>query len=308
MNKRLMAVALMLCAIPAAAQMTAQQYKENYERQIRNVGYAGVGVETILNRWEEAAPDDGALLVGKFHYFLEKGTTSKVLVKDQTRYLGNDPVISVPDSSGKKVNYFEEYFYDEELFGQAQQAIERAIQLYPNELAYRLDKITSLTDYEKESPDMAAAALSELVDYNRKSHPSWTYEGSPVDQDVFLSLIQQYCYSFYRIGTPNSLDSFLALSEKMAKLYPKNPEFQNNIGTYWLVVKKNNRKALSYYNKVIKLDPDHYAAIKNCVLLARSEKDTKLEKKYLPMLVRVTESESERMSAQARLDYLSGKR
>ena len=308
MSKRLIALALMLCTLPAAAQLTAEQYKENYERQIRNVGYSGLGVETILNRWEEVAPDDGALLTGKFHFYMEKATTSKVEVKDMTRYLGEAPVVSIPDSTGKTVNYFEEFFYDEELFGLAQQAIDRAIQLYPDELTYRLDKITSLSDYEKESPDMAAAELSALVDYNRSAHPAWKYEGSPVDQDVFLSLVQQYCYNFYRIGTPNSYDSFLALSEKMAKLYPKNPEFQNNIGTYWLVVKKNNRKALSYYNKVIKLDPNHYGAIKNCVLVARNNKDTKLEKKYLPMLVRVTDSESERMSAQARLDYLNGKR
>jgi len=308
MSKRLIALALMLCTLPAAAQLTAEQYKENYERQIRNVGYSGLGVETILNRWEEVAPDDGALLTGKFHFYLEKATTSKVELKDLTRYLGEDPVVSIPDSTGKMVNYFEENFYDEELFGQAQQAIDRAIQLYPDELSYRLDKISALSAYEKESPDMAAAELSALVDYNRSAHPSWKYEGTPVDQDFFLSIVQQYCYGFYRIGTPNSYDSFLALSEKMAKLYPKNPEFQNNIGTYWLVVKKNNRKALSYYNKVIKLDPNHYGAIKNCVLVARNNKDTKLEKKYLPMLVRVTDSESERMSAQARLDYLNGKR
>ena len=155
---------------------------------------------------------------------------------------------------------------------------------------------------------MAAAALASLVDYNRSAHPAWLYEGVPLEEDVFLDLVQQYCSNLYRIGTPNSYDSFLALSEKLAKLYPKNPEFQNNIGTYWLVVKKNNRKALSYYNKVIKLDPDHYGAIKNCLLVARSSRDTKLEKKYLPMLIRVTDQESERMSAQARLDYLNGKR
>ena len=308
MNRRLIALLLMLCALPAAAQLTPEEYKENYERQIRNVGYSGLGVETILDRWAEVAPDDGAMLLGRFHFCLEKSATSSVVVKDMTRYLGAEPVLSVPDSTGRKTNYFEEYTYDEELFGQAQQAIDRAIQLYPDELSYRLEKITSLTAYEKESPDMAAAELAALVDYNRSAHPAWTYEGTPVDEEFFLSIIQQYCYSFYRIASPNAYDSFLSLSEKMAKLNPKNPEFQNNIGTYWLVVKKNYRKALTYYNKVIKLDPNHYAAIKNCVLVARNMKDTKLEKKYLPMLIRVTESESERMSAQARLDYLNDKR
>ena len=48
------------------------------------------------------------------------------------------------------------------------------------------------------------------------------------------------------------------------------------------------------YNKVLKKNPDDYATIKNCVLLARNDKNVKLEKKYLPMLIRVTPDETEK--------------
>lgn len=41
--------------------------------------------------------------------------------------------------------------------------------------------------------------------------------------------------------------------------------------------------------------------------MARNDKNVKLEKKYLPALVRNAASESERMQAQARLDALSKK-
>ena len=58
------------------------------------------------------------------------------------------------------------------------------------------------------------------------------------------------------------------------------------------------------YNKVLKLKPDDYAAIKNCVLLARNEKNAKLEKKYLQKLVEVTTDETERTSAKVRLQAL----
>ena len=58
------------------------------------------------------------------------------------------------------------------------------------------------------------------------------------------------------------------------------------------------------YNKVLKKKPDDYAAIKNCVLLARKDKNVKLEKKYLPMLIKVTPDETEKATAQARLSVL----
>ena len=62
-----------------------------------------------------------------------------------------------------------------------------------------------------------------------------------------------------------------------------------------------------WYNKVLKIEPDNYTAAKNCVLLARTEKDTKLEKKYLPALIRATDSEMERASCEARLAVLNKK-
>ena len=61
---------------------------------------------------------------------------------------------------------------------------------------------------------------------------------------------------------------------------------------------------MNYYGKVLKINPKDYTAIKNCVLMARKNKDVKLEKKYLPMLIAVTEDDMERASAEARLKAL----
>ena len=55
---------------------------------------------------------------------------------------------------------------------------------------------------------------------------------------------------------------------------------------------------------MLKIKPDDLTAIKNLVLMARSSGNVKLEKKYLPMLVKYTDSEAERMSAKARLEKL----
>ena len=75
-----------------------------------------------------------------------------------------------------------------------------------------------------------------------------------------------------------------------------------------LIAKKNDKAALKYYNKVLKKEPDNYTAIKNCVLMARRDKNVKLEKKYLPMLVKYSPDETEKISASARLEALNSKK
>lgn len=152
---------------------------------------------------------------------------------------------------------------------------------------------------------MASSALAGLIDYNAVSHPAWKMGDEVIDAETFEAAVQEYCFAFYTIGSPASYEAFLSLSEKMVNYNPKSTIFLTNIGTYWLIAKNDTKKALKYYNKVLKLDPENYTAIKNCVILARKDKNTKLEKKYLPMLIKYTEDEREKASAETRLKALS---
>ena len=89
----------------------------------------------------------------------------------------------------------------------------------------------------------------------------------------------------------------------MSEIDPKNPSFINNIGSYHLLVKEDYKTAAKYYNKVLKSHPGDYTAIKNCVLLARKQKNEKMEKKYLQMLAEHG-TQSDQLSAKARLQQL----
>ena len=309
MMKRLLtaAIAIAAAAISLSAQTTSADFKARYETQVKRVGYDGHGVETLLNRWSEAFPEDVDMLLGKFNLYLGQSVHTEVVTKDQDRFMGEKPMLTLKDSLGRDVNYFQETFYDDSLFALSAQAIDKAIKLNPDRMDLRFFKITSLLGYEKESPDMAAAALASLIDYNGTAHPSWKYGDEAAEKDLFETGIQEYCATLFSIGSPTSYEAFRSLSEKMLKYSPDNPLFMTNLGSYFFAARKDNKTAAKYYNKVLKKEPDNYTAIKNMVLMSRKDKNVKQEKKYLEMLLKYSPDEIERQSAAVRLNAMNAK-
>ena len=288
--------------LSAAAFAQTDRYEQRYDLLVSKLGPAGVGVETLLNNWEKADSTDSKMLMGRFNYLFTKAQSMQVVVKDKKKYLGMDPIISVKDSTGTDVYYYQEMFYDDDLYGQAIKVADRAIDMHPEMLDFRFLKANAYMAYEKESPDMTRSYLLALIDES-VSRKVWLYGDEPADAAFFSDAMLEYCFTLYSIGSPAAMNAFLVISERMAELDPDNPAFLNNIGTYHLIAKEDYKTALKFYNKVLKSHPDDYTAIKNCVLLARKQKNEKLEKKYLQMLV-LYGTDSEKIAAKARLQQL----
>lgn len=275
MKRVLTVVILMLAAVVSMAQ-TADAFRSQCERQMRVAGVAGPGVETVLDKWAAAYPDDPAMLEARFNYYLAKSQSERVLpLVGKKRFLGEEPLFTLRDSTGAPVPYFRVPEYDDSLFRMSQQAIDRAIALKPESLLYRFDRISALTSYEKDSPDMAATAVLDLIDYNSKEHPSWEYEGVPVSAEQFKAYIQQYCFVFYRIGSANSYEAFRIVSERMLRDDPRNTNFLDNLGSYWQVARRDDRKAAKYYRKALKIDPDDDVAKKNLSIIEKNKQSNK---------------------------------
>jgi tetratricopeptide (TPR) repeat protein len=280
MKKLTLAIAAIALCAAAAAQTTQEEFQTRYERLVRNLGYDGVGIETLLDRWEEAFPDDAAVPVARFNYYFYKGRRTEVVARPGLRrYLGQEPTLTLKDSDGNDVNYFEESFYDEDLFGEAMKILDAQIAAHPDELRWQYMRITALAAYEKESPDMAAAALKQLIMRHATAHPAWTLDGEPAGADIFQQGVGEYCANFFEMGTEAGYEYFREISELMTKYFPRNSVFVANLGSYWFVAKGNDKQAAKYYKKALKIDPDDEAASRNLKIIERRQAQAKGKKK-----------------------------
>ena len=301
MRKLIFVTVFMAMTVSAMAQ-TAERYRQRYELLVSQFGPAGVGVETVLDNWAKVDSTSADFLFARFSYYFTKAQTTEVVSRPEKKYLGMDPMLTLKDSTGTEVNYYQVNVFDDELYGKSMRAIDKAISLYPEMLDYRFLKANAYIAYEKESPDMALPYLLDLA--GREKERKWTYEESPVQEGLFEEFMQEYCYSFYSIGSPAAYDAFLTLSQKLASVYPDYLDFSNNVGSYYMIAKEDYKSALKQYSKVLKKDPANYTAIKNSVLASRKMGNVKSEKKYLQMLAEHG-SETEKLAAQGRLTQLS---
>lgn len=303
MRRVLVAAALLLMHFTAFAQTDSERYEQRYEMLVSKLGPAGIGVETVLNNWEKVDSTNAKMLLGKFSYLFTKAQSPQVVIKQSKKYLGMEPILSLKDSLGNDVYYYQENVFDDQLYGEAIKAADKAIALWPDRLDFRFMKANAYISYEKESPDMTLVYLQNLISENNTRKTPWDFDETKADSDFFEDAMQEYCFTFYSIGSPASYEAFLKLSQLLSKLYPENMGFVNNIGSYYLL-QQEYKTALKYYDKVLKKHPDDYTAAQNGLLASRKMKNIKQEKKYLELIVKYG-SDKDRMMAKGRLDALN---
>lgn len=281
----LIAMALPLLA-SAQGTPSAADFLRRYNTLTEHVGAAGVGVETLLDKWQAAYPDDVQQMLARFNFCFTRSRTTQVIQLDRDRYLGQQPIIPFTDSLGVKRNFFEDPVYDDDLFAEALQCLNQAIAARPHRLDFRHLRIDALLAYEKETPDMGLQALKELADKHFREHTPWEYEGlSSVSDEQFKAFMQDYCVALFQLGSESGQEAFKSLTEYLLTYCKNEPLYVNNLGSYYLV-KRDFKKARKYIDSVLKKHPDDPTALRNGVLLARASKDTKLEKKYRSLMAK----------------------
>ena len=279
MKKIFVVVVLALVSVCVYAQDQSAVLERRYNLLVEKVGFAGIGVETVLDAWERVDSTNLNMQLGRFRYYLTKGQTISVVAKPEKKDLGLEPVLTLKDSLGKDVYYFQEPFFDDALYGQAMKSLDKVISLAPDRLDFRFMKANTYITYEKGSPDMTLSYLSGLCDEAAARTKDWTFGQEKKGRDFFADAMQEYCYNLFLIGTPSSREAFVTLSRKLNGIFPEYLDFLNNIGSYQLM-SQDYKGALKTYGKVLKKDPGNLTALQNCLLAARRMKNAKLIEKY----------------------------
>ena len=309
MKKILILLVGLVALLPLSAQEvdSREEFLRRYNNLVERVGADGLGVESLLDKWAQAWPDDTNQQLARFAFCFTRSRTVRMEQMDRDRYLGQAPLLPMKDSLGNKINYFQVYDFDDEQFGAALQAITKAISAKENQLDWRFSKIDALLAYEKEEPEMALRELKALVDYHFTRKPDWEHEQlETVTPEQFNAFMQDYCVALFRIGSDTSVEAFRNLSEHLLRYAKNEPLYLDNIGSYYLV-KKDYKKAQKQFDQVLKKHPGDMTALKNCILISRTKKDLKMERKYLALMAANADNETDRLSAQVRLEALGKK-
>ncbi len=298
---------LFFTLISLNAQNTDKEFQDRYNLLVSKLGYDGVGIETLLDKWEQKSPDNVNMLAAKFSYYFTKSIEYKTEDKSESTYLGAKPILSLKDSLGRKHNFFSVEYFKADLFKRAMEYIAKAVQLYPNNLSLREAEIRAYMRYEKENVLISKTKIIQLIDYSYdKSIKNWDFlEGNSVW--TFDELIQSFCYDYYKIASPSAYEAFKEVSEKMLQFNKKNSAFIDNIASYYFVYKKDFSKAKSLYNRALRYKKDDLVAIKNLILLSRKISSERLEKKNLKKLIEYSKDSLEINSALARYNFLKNK-
>ena len=258
--------------LAAALGAKAQDCQALYNRLVERVGYAGVGVETVLDKWEKADSTDINMMVGRFSYWFAKSRRDTVEMMDCKKYLGSKPLVALKDSTGAPKNYFEVQYYDDTAFGNGIKWLDKAIRRDNTRLDVRMLKADALVAYEKGSPDLTLQLLLDVIKENFTKNSKWEYPGEKVDATFFDQQIQNICFILFSQGTEGSYEAFKTISATMLKYEKNNANFLCNMGAYFQSAKGDDKKAATYYKKVLKTDPDNEVAKKNMDLIARKAK------------------------------------
>ena len=103
--KRILTLLVSLAALlPLSAQDvdSREDFLRRYNNLVDRVGVEGLGVESLLDKWAQAWPEDTNQLLARFAFCFTRSRTPRLEQMDRDRYLGQAPLLPMKDSLGNR--------------------------------------------------------------------------------------------------------------------------------------------------------------------------------------------------------------
>ena len=275
MKKIIIVIALVFAAFSVAYAQNAAEFLGRYNSLVKRVGYSGIGVETLIDKWEQADPSDVNQMVARFNFYFDKCRSAVTRIHPEPEYLGAKPAVTLKDSTGANVYYYTEYEYEKEMYDKAMQTLDEALAAGPERLDLCILKVEALMVYEKGKPVLSQEYLKSLVDGTLSGKMVWKDGERTLSKEDFLNEIQALCCEYFALGTPEACKAMKDVSQRVLKYSPRSVEFIDNLGAYCVKVEKNDKKAMKYYRKSLSIEPEDAVARQNVQLIERRMKSKK---------------------------------
>ena len=203
------------------------------------------------------AQETGDAYADRFNEHLNAGLQSSITMSvDLPLYAYNTEVFTLQDTvtGGPAGFVYQGYFItDSAQVDSATMILNEGIAKFPN----RLDLYFGLaaTYLYTDQPDKMIGIVEEAMKQAKKNKGNWLWSGDEILPDVTDYMYERVQEDFARFWEAEDLERTERVAQMAVKYYPKRAEYWNNMGAV-AMWKNDKKKAMKYFKKALKLNPD----------------------------------------------------
>ncbi|WP_124978853.1 tetratricopeptide repeat protein [Nonlabens xiamenensis] len=237
----------------------AQDFKSEFNTYF--VNQDTLNQRLVLDKWEDAKPDDIDLKISLLNYHFRK---SREEVINMTTDAPQGAGLAIQDSLGNEKAYLSSHFvFDLSELEKGLSKIDEAIKDHPDRLDLRFGKTYVLGQvplWERFTQEILITVV-----YSQKNDNQWLWadnEKLTEGQDFLLGSIQDYQLQLYNTSDDSLLENMRRIAFQVLKFYPTHVESWSNIAiTYSLQGEFD--QAIFYLRKAEEINPSDTIVLGN---------------------------------------------
>lgn len=204
-----------------------------------------------------SAQETGDEYADLFNEHLNAGLQSSITMSvELPLYAYNTQVLTLQDTvTGGPAGYmYQGYFItDSAQVDSAVMMLQKGIRKFPN----RLDLYFGLaaTYLYIDQPDMMIYIVEKAMQQGKKNKGKWLWSADEILPDSIDYMYERVQEDFARFWAAEDLERCERVAQMAVKYYPKRAEYWNNMGAV-AMWKNDKKKAMKYFQKALKLNPN----------------------------------------------------